>query len=77
MTDKFKTTYRNLLDSARKADPELGLDFDPIFDAQDFDDKGFSIMTADTNTGYVTVIGNKWKEFTLVLKVVFQDNKYF
>ena len=76
LTDHFKTAYRALLDSARKEDPELGLGFDPIFDAQDFPDKGFSIFKADTLGGYVTVVGNDWKEFELVLKVVQNDKKW-
>jgi hypothetical protein len=76
LTENFKTSYKNLLDSAYKADPDLGLDYDPIFYAQDFDDKGFLILSADTATGYVTVIGKEWKEFTLVMKVVYQNNKW-
>ena len=76
LTENFKTCYKNLLDSAEKSDPELGLDYDPIFYAQDFDDKGFLILSADTASGYVTVIGKEWKEFTLVMKVVYQNNKW-
>jgi len=76
LTDNFKTRYQNLLDSARKKDPELGLDSDPIFDAQDFPEKGFSILKIDTLGGYVTVTGNDWKEFELVLKVGQQNNKW-
>ena len=30
LTSSFKTRYKNILDSAQKQDPELGLDFDPI-----------------------------------------------
>ncbi len=76
LTDKFKTLYKSILDSAFKADPELGLDFDPIFDAQDFPDKGFSILKTDTLEKYVTVNGNDWKDFELVLKLAFVNNKW-
>ena len=76
LTINFKNKYKNILDSALKKDPELGLGFDPIFDAQDFPDKGFSIFAADTSSGYVTVVGNDWKEFKLVLKMVNEDNKW-
>ena len=76
LTDNFKSKYSNLLDSAYKVDHELGLDFDPIFDAQDFPDKGFEISKFDNTTGYITVKGKAWKEFELVLKIVFQDNKW-
>lgn len=69
LTDNFKNRYHTLMDSADKKDPELGLDSDPIFDAQDFPEKGFSILRVDTAGGYVTVAGNDWKEFELVLRV--------
>ena len=36
----FKKSYKGLVDAAKKEDPELGLDFDPIFDAQDFPERG-------------------------------------
>jgi len=75
LTEHFKTAYHQLLDAAQKADPELGLDFDPIFDAQDYDDKGFVIQKVDSASGYVSVVGKTWKDFTIVLKVVNQENK--
>jgi hypothetical protein len=76
LTDNFKNRYKDLLDSAQKKDPELGLDSDPIFDAQDFPEKGFSILRIDTLNQYVTVVGNDWKEFELVLKVEQENNKW-
>lgn len=76
LTDHFKRSYKNLLDSAEKADPEYGLGFDPIFDAQDFPEKGFSILTVDTVEGYVTVTGKDWTDFQLVLKLVQKDNQW-
>jgi hypothetical protein len=77
LTDSFKKNYKNLVDSAKKADPEMGLDFDPIFDAQDFPDKGCELLNCDQNTGYITVKGKiDWPEFNLVLKVVSQNGKW-
>jgi hypothetical protein len=76
LTDNFKNRFKTLLDSAKKKDPELGLDSDPIFDAQDFPDKGFSILKIDTLNRYVTVVGNDWKEFELVLKVEQENNRW-
>ena len=76
LTDNFKTAYKNHLDSAYKADPEMGLDFDPIFDAQDFPDQGFELVSCDNKTGYVTVKGKYWPEFVLVTKIVNHDNKW-
>lgn len=76
LSASFKSRYKTLLDSARKKDPELGLGSDPIFDAQDFPEKGFSIVKADTASGYITVNGNDWKDFELVLKMTQENNKW-
>ncbi len=75
LTDNFKGQYNSIIESGRQSDPELGLGFDPIFDAQDFPDEGFEIASSDSRTGLVTVKGKDWPEFILVLKVVKQDNK--
>ncbi|PSR52579.1 hypothetical protein AHMF7605_03075 [Adhaeribacter arboris] len=74
LTNNFKTRYSNLLDSANKVDPEMSLDFDPIFDAQDFPDEGFVVSSQDSN-GFVTLQGRDWPEFTVVVKVVLENNK--
>jgi hypothetical protein len=76
LTGNFKSRYKSLLDSAQKKDPELGLGSDPIFDAQDFPEKGFSLLKIDTLNRYVTVAGNDWNEFELVLKVEQENNKW-
>jgi len=76
LTDNFKNRYTTLVDSADKKDPELGLGSDPIFDAQDFPEKGFSILKIDTVNRYVTVVGNDWKDFELVLKLDQENNKW-
>jgi hypothetical protein len=75
LTESFKKRHKFVLDSAFNADPEIGLDADPIFDAQDYPDNGFEIMTTDNN-GFVTVRGKDWKEYILVLKVVLQNDKW-
>ena len=75
LTESFKKRHKFIIDSAYIADPEMGLDADPIFDAQDYPDNGFEIMTTDKN-GFITVRGKDWKEFILVLKVVSQNDKW-
>jgi len=75
LTENFKAIYYNLMDSVNKKDPEYGLGFDPIFDAQDFPDKGFEIINSDSIKGFVTLKGKDWPEFVLVLKVVNLNGK--
>jgi len=76
LTDNFKSAHKKMVDDAFRHDPELGLESDPIFDAQDFPDKGFELVNCDTGTGYVTVRGKDWPAFVLVLKVARQGGKW-
>lgn len=62
--------YKQILDSAEIADPELGLDFDPILNAQDSDENGFEIKKIDSLQGYVTVRGKSAPNFEIVLRVI-------
>lgn len=61
---------KRIIDLAYKQDPELGLDRDPIFDAQDCPDKGFELDSFDEKTNYLTVKGKNWPEFKLTMEVV-------
>lgn len=74
LSAKFISEYRMLIDSANKADPEFGLGFDPVLDAQDYPDKGFEIATCNNETGYVSLLGKGWKDFYLTVKMVFADS---
>jgi hypothetical protein len=75
-TNHFKTEVKSIMEEAFKEDPELGLGFDPIFDAQDYDDNGFELVTYDSKTNYVVVKGKNWSDFKLTIKVVLEDNKW-
>lgn len=75
VTKEFKKTYKDLIDEARKEEPELGLGFDPIFDAQDYPEEGFEFLTSD-NGEYVTVRGKDWPTFTTVIRVRLVGNKW-
>jgi hypothetical protein len=76
LTDRFKSTYKNLLDPAKKADPELGLDFDPILDAQDFPESGYEIKKRDTLNNYVIITAREYGTFHLAMKLVKENNKW-
>ena len=69
-TNYFKTELKRILDEANEKEPGVGLDFDPIFDAQDFPDKGFELESADEATNYIVLRGKDWHDFKLTIKVV-------
>ena len=75
-TNRFKTELKKMLAEAYKVDPELGLDADPIFDAQDYPDKGFELAAFDSKTNYVVVKGKNWPDFKLTLKMVAENNTW-
>lgn len=74
-TSQFKNELKNLLEKAWEEDPEYGLGFDPIIDAQDYPDEGFKILAFDEETGYVLVVGKNWEDFTLNIRVTNQNGK--
>lgn len=75
LSDNFKKSYKEIMDNAAKNDPEIGLGFDPIFNAQDFPDKGFSVAKTDTISGTVLVKGVDWDDFNVSLKVISENGK--
>jgi len=75
-TANLKHELKALVDKSYEEDPEMGLDADPIFDAQDYPDAGFEVVSTDEKTGYVVVKGINWKEFTLTMKLVNENGKW-
>lgn len=73
VTNSFKTELKRILDEAEKNDPELGLGFNPILDAQDNPNK-FEIDGKENE--YVVVKGVNWPEFRLTLKLKNEEKKW-
>jgi len=70
VTDAFKSAHKKLILNGWKKDPEVGLGFDPIFDAQDYPDKGLKIQACDHRSGLVTLRGVDMDEYKVVVKVI-------
>lgn len=75
-TNSFKTELKKLIEEAFKIDPEMGLDADPIFDAQDYPDKGFELESFDNKTNFIVVKGKDWPDFKLTMKMVLENNNW-
>lgn len=73
----FKQSLQDIIQAAQKENPEFGLDFDPVLDAQDFPDKGFVLKDYDPSTGYMTLSGVEWPEFLLVVRAVEHENRWY
>jgi len=69
-TNRFKTELKRIMEEAYKLEPEIGLDADPIFNAQDYPDKGFELVSFDSTTNILLVKGKNWPEFKLTIRIV-------
>lgn len=67
VSGEFKVELEKIITAAEKRNPDLGLEFDPIFEAQDFPDV-FEIDGYDGN--FVILRGLKLPDFKLTMRVV-------
>ena len=75
-TKSFKEELKRIVDEAFKQDPELGLDADPILDAQDYPSLGFKFDSFDEKTNYLLVKGIDSPEFKLTMKLVEENGNW-
>ena len=75
-TINFRKELKRIMDEAYKVEPEIGLDADPIFDAQDYPEKGFELDSYNVKTNYVIVKGKNRTDFKLTIKMVFENNEW-
>jgi hypothetical protein len=73
VTVQFKKELGRIITEAKRTSPELGLGFDPIFDAQDYPDK-FEVDRTDSD--YIVVKGADWPDFKVVVRLRFEENKW-
>jgi hypothetical protein len=75
LTKEFKNDYKKLIKEAYEDDPEMGLGFDPIFNAQDYSEKGYELSSFDSKTGLVVLQGVDYPDYKVKLLVKIVDNK--
>lgn len=76
VTNNFKTKLKTMEEEALKLEPVMGLEADPLFDAQDYPDKGFELENYNQQTGVLIVKGIGWPEFKVTMKLVQQNEKW-
>ncbi|OAI42683.1 hypothetical protein AYO41_00685 [Verrucomicrobia bacterium SCGC AG-212-E04] len=78
LSDGFKKALRKAVVDARKEDPEMGLDFDPILNAQDYPEKGYRAkdIQANGDKASVTMEGLDAPDFKISVQLVKTDNKW-
>lgn len=75
-TAKFKTELKRIIDEANKLDPEMGLEADPILNAQDYPEKGFELDSFDEQTNFLRVKGKDAADFKLTMKVIDENGNW-
>ncbi|GAA5039186.1 hypothetical protein GCM10011506_38050 [Marivirga lumbricoides] len=75
VTDNFKTELVNMINEAFEREPDYGLGFDPILDAQDYPEEGFLLSNYDSTLNIATVTGKQWTSFVLNIKLTNQNDR--
>ena len=76
VTENFKKELPKIIEEANKNDSEIGLGFDPIFDAQDYPEKGFEIESINSKSNLIILKGIEWNDFKLTLRAKFVNGKW-
>lgn len=76
VTESFKKAHAKLLRDARKGHPELGLEFDPLLDAQDWP-TGAMEWKMDLAQGAMLLCVQDRPDITLTVQVVRRNHRLF
>lgn len=68
-TANFKSSLYQLVTKANEADPEIGLGYDPILNAQDYPEKGFILDSIDAQKGLVYLKDRETGAYKLTMKL--------
>ena len=77
VTENFKIELKRIITQTEKVEPELGLGFDPIFDAQDYPDNGFETENFNKQSELVTVKAKNWSDYKLNIKMERKNEQWF
>ncbi|MBK7129628.1 MAG: hypothetical protein IPM74_06010 [Crocinitomicaceae bacterium] len=74
VTTHFKDELNTILREAIENDPEMGLGFDPLLNAQDCPEKGFELFSCDSTSKLVEVSGIDYPEFKVNISLLQENN---
>lgn len=69
ISSEFTDSLNALVEREKNKNPDLGLDYDPIFNAQDYPSEGFEFKCMNTSQTIVTLCGKEWQEFEVKVKL--------
>lgn len=74
-TEEFKKQYVKIVNNGFKEDPEIGLGFDPILNAQDAP-ASFVLESYDSTANFIIVKGSDDPQHKLAIKIIKEGNKW-
>ena len=74
VTNRFKEELKRIMDEAKKNEPDLGLEADPLFANFGYPVRGYVSDSMDDNNNLITLKGKDEPQFKLMLKVVTINN---
>jgi hypothetical protein len=69
LTTDFKEAYKKMMQEAWEDDPELGLGFDPIVNAQDYPEKGFKLASGKSSDSSIVILEGIDMDMTVKVKL--------
>ena len=72
VTEDFKTELNKIVTEAIEKEPNYGLGFNPILNAQDYPEEGFLLSSYDSISNIAIVAGKNWSSFVLKIKLTNQ-----
>ncbi|MCV9389369.1 hypothetical protein [Reichenbachiella ulvae] len=75
VSNDFRAELDKIIKEAFEEDPEYGLGFDPIFDAQDYPEEGLVLLNYDSTSNIATVRGKQWEAFLLNIRMTNQNGQ--
>ncbi len=75
-SEGLKSELKRTMEEALRLEPEVGLDADPLFDAQDYPEKGFEFESVDESSNIVVVKGVNRPDFKVRIKMIQLDTTW-
>lgn len=72
----LKNELRILVEKAIQEDPEMGLGYDPLLNAQDYPEKGFEVDSKISSSNLITLKGVDQADFKITMKMGQRNGKW-
>ena len=74
VTNRFKEELKRIIDEAKKTEPDIGLEADPLFANFGYPVRGYVFDSMNDNATIITLSGKDEPQFELLIKVVIINN---